>query len=347
MSRNENTGFVSMKQIAAFAGVSQSTVSIVINGQEKERHISEETVEKIRDAVIKLGYKPNLYARRLRNRKQKPIIAFFWPITRRSSILSPILNGLQSELKSQKYDCELVIQNYESDRLYKLSDIITKNNYTGIIVGASSVADLEFLESLNSFAPIVIFNRRSKKYSTVRVDNSKIASLAVSALQRNSADRVAFFIPANPYVAAEERINSFLELCEQARIHIDSSTIFHAEDSLAGGADAARRFLQLSDPPHFIFCESDQLALGVLHALYEAGKKVPETYKVLATGLMNPEIVEFSNPSLTTIDMQTTALASVMMECLLKQINNPSGKPMDRVLDVKMVYRKSFPENSK
>ena len=347
MGKNENSSSVSMKQIAEYTGLSQSTVSIVINGQEKERHISEETVEKIRDAVNKLGYKPNLYARRLRDKKQKPIIAFFWPITRRSSVLSPILNGLQSELKRQKFDCELVIQNYESNRLYKLSNIITKNNYTGIIIGASSVADLEFIESLNTLTPIVIFNRRSKKYSTVRVDNSKIAGLAVEALQRNNADRVAVFIPANPYIAAEKRIQSFLDLCYQANIYVDSTTVFHAEDSIAGGADAARRFLQLTDPPHYIFCESDQLALGVLHALYEAGKKVPEAYKILATGLMNPEFVEFSNPSLTTIDMQTTALASAMMECLLEQINNPTVKPVDRVMDVKLVYRKSFPETGR
>ena len=67
-----------IKDVAKAAGVSVTTVSIVINGKAEERAISEATINKIHKAMRELGYQPNLSARRLRtSEKPVPVIAFF------------------------------------------------------------------------------------------------------------------------------------------------------------------------------------------------------------------------------------------------------------------------------
>ena len=70
-----------IKDVAKKAGVSVSTVSIVINGKSKERSIPEATQEKVAKAMAELGYQPNQTARRLRTKdEQRPVIAFYWPL---------------------------------------------------------------------------------------------------------------------------------------------------------------------------------------------------------------------------------------------------------------------------
>lgn len=70
-----------IKDVAKQAGVSVTTVSIIINGKAEERKISAATQERVAEAMRDLGYQPNLSARRLRSQEnERPVIAFFWPI---------------------------------------------------------------------------------------------------------------------------------------------------------------------------------------------------------------------------------------------------------------------------
>ena len=78
-----------IKDVAKAAGVSVTTVSIIINGKAEERKISEATRDRVLETMRELGYQPNLSARRLRNQdSKKPVIAFFWPIDYRTTILT-------------------------------------------------------------------------------------------------------------------------------------------------------------------------------------------------------------------------------------------------------------------
>ena len=111
-----------IKDVAREAGVSVTTVSIVINGKTEERRISPVTRDKVLAAMNALGYQPNLSARRLRsNDVKKPVIAFFWPVDYRINILASFLNYIQKELHTQNLDCELVIQTYELSLIHIFS----------------------------------------------------------------------------------------------------------------------------------------------------------------------------------------------------------------------------------
>ena len=90
---------VTIRDVAKAAGVSVATVSIVVNDKAKEHSIPETAQEKVNDVIRKLGYQPNLSARKLRSKyKSVPVIAFFWPLDFRISILASFLNAFSGEI---------------------------------------------------------------------------------------------------------------------------------------------------------------------------------------------------------------------------------------------------------
>lgn len=103
-----------IKDVAKQAGVSVTTVSIIINGKSEERKISTATQQRVAEAMRDLGYQPNLSARRLRSQEnERPVIAFFWPLDYRVNILASFLNCIQIEIAESGFDCEMMIQTYE------------------------------------------------------------------------------------------------------------------------------------------------------------------------------------------------------------------------------------------
>lgn len=139
-----------IKDVAKQAGVSVTTVSIIINGKAEERKISAATQQRVAEAMRDLGYQPNLSARRLRSQEnERPVIAFFWPLDYRVSILASFLNFIQIEIAESGFDCEMMIQTYENDKLEQYGTTFLKNGYSGAIIGACSARLLDW-------APIAI-----------------------------------------------------------------------------------------------------------------------------------------------------------------------------------------------
>ena len=154
---------VTIKDVASFAQVSPTTVSLIINGKAEERRISPLTCERVMQAMNTLGYQPNLSARRLRsNEKLRPIIAFYWPMDYRTNILASFLSRFQGIIRRLGFDCELVVQTYENNALEKHSDGIIKNSYHAVIIGGASSQDIAYLETLKPQIPLVLINRTSE-----------------------------------------------------------------------------------------------------------------------------------------------------------------------------------------
>ena len=88
-----------IKDVAAAAGVSPTTVSLVMNGRGEQHRIPADTIARIQNAMRELGYQPNLSARRLRSSaERKPVIAFFWPLDYRANMLGHFLSLIQTAL---------------------------------------------------------------------------------------------------------------------------------------------------------------------------------------------------------------------------------------------------------
>lgn len=342
-------GFMAtIKDVAREAGVSATTVSIIINGKAKERAISEATQKKVYETMRKMGYSPSASARRLRSSEPDlSVIAFFWPLDFRTSILSDFLNSMQKELEKIHFDCGLMIQTYKANELEKVDNVLLKGGYNGIIVGGCSEKDLMHLESLNIHTPLILINRESRMYTTVGTDNDAIGLLAAEAFARRNCRELAVFSSSSTFVATGKRKEAFLASCSRMGIAAPEKFRFSCQSSIEGGVEIGERFCSLTQKPHFVFCDSDAIALGALYAFYRHKVRVPEDVEILTIGLMNPMLTRYSVPSLSTLRMPNKQIAGAAIDLMQKMILGEETSVRHILKETEVTYRESFPAERK
>ena len=332
-----------IKDVAKLAGVSVTTVSIIINGRAEERKISPATQKKVQEIMLQLGYQPNLSARRLRYQEsKKPVVAFFWPLDYRTSILASLLNALQLEIKSIGFNCELVIQTYENDKLDQYDASILKNGYSGVIVGACSQKDLEYLEHLSPQMPLILINRHSEHFSTVCADNMATGLTAARQIRQAGYTEAAVFASQHSYVATSLRTQAFLDACSQMGIQVLPEHILRGPSTIKGGYELTEEYCQLPDPPKMIFCDSDSIAIGALRAFYDQQIRIPEDVEILSIAMLGPETTAYSIPSLSVIEMPNREMGKIIIDLLYDKIAKNSLEPSHINLETTLILRESF-----
>ena len=332
-----------IKDVARKAGVSGTTVSIILNGKADERHISESTRERVLSAMAELGYQPNLSARRLRAQtKTVPTLAFYWPIDYRSNILASFLNSFQTAVKNRGIECDLLIRTYENDQIEKSIDPLIKNSYTGALIGATSQKDMETLENLNLQVPVVLINRQSEKYSTVYTDYKAVGFQAANLFRQKGYTEAAVFTSKRPYMATGLRTQAFLNACSQIGVIVDPEEIFATTNSISGGVQAAKAYCAASQPAKVIFCESDQMALGAIWELNRQGIRLPEDRELLCIGMMDPEMTAYSSPSLSTIQMSNQDIMEKALDLLMDIISGGQKEPQQIEIPFQICLRSTF-----
>lgn len=332
-----------IKDVAKEAGVSVTTVSIVINGKARERSISEATQKRIQEAMQKLGYAPNMSARRLRSKDgDRPLIAFYWPLDFRTGILSSFLNAFQKEIEKIHFNCGLMVQTYKADELSRYDEAILRNGYNGLIVGACSQKDLEHLEKLSPQMPVVVINRESEQFSTVGTDNEEIGKMAAEAFQKRGCTKLAVFSSTSNFLATQKRSEYFLQECASRGMRIEPGHMFRCNSTAEGGYQIGKQFCMMKDRPHFIYCDSDVIAFGALSAFYKNKVKVPEDVEILSIGMLAEDVAEYSVPPLSVVRMPNREIASGVIDLIQKQITHKITEPEHIKKKSEVIYRESF-----
>lgn len=332
-----------IKDVAREAGVSVTTVSIIINGKAEERRISEATKERVIEVMKELEYQPNLSARRLRFQdSKKPVIAFYWPLDYRTPILAAFLNALQKEIKEQNFDCELVIQTYENDLLERDASAIIKNNYNAVIIGASSKNDIKYLETLMPQMPVVLINRESDLFSTVCTDQKEIGFQAARLFRQRGYTEAAVVSSEHSYVATGLRTQAFLYACSQMGINVSVEHILKGPSTIAGGAAAAEAYCQLANPPKPVFFESDSMAIGALYTFHKNKIRIPEDVELLSIALMESDTTAYSVPALSVIELPNDDIIKAVIHIVMKKLGSNDPTPEHVTIEAKMILRETF-----
>lgn len=340
---------VTMKDVAQLAGVSVSTVSIVVNNKAKERSIPLDTYNKVINAASELGYQPNVSARRLRNpSKSKPVIALYWPLDERTNILAALLSNIQLELSKMNFDCELIIQTYTNDKFQEYCKEIVNNTYSGIIIGAASQSDIDYLESISTNSPVILINRKSEKYSTVVVNSAEVAEGAVSLLLDNSIRNVGVISAKTHYYESGRRIRAFIDSCKNNDISINKNHILSVPNSYEGGILAADEYSKLKEKPQVIFCESDIIALGMIYKFNRLKISVPDDVSIITIGSTSTSNTEYSTPSVTVIDIPSEEIVSNVISILIEKLSQKDLQnklmPIHKKISPIIKIRDSFPK---
>ncbi len=321
----------SIKDVAKLAGVSISTVSIILNGKAQERKISIDTQEKVASAIKTLKYQPNLSAKKLRCSSERKTIALFWTTDFRETMLARFLTGLHRQIKKMNLNYDIVVYTYQNDELYKETELQGSSSFHGAIIANASDKDLQFLNSFIPLIPIVLYNRKAKNYSGVIVDNEAIGKIAASLclpFQKVGLVRA-------PYIfdGMKVRDEAFLS-------HVSKDTmIYDVNDQNVDDGFQVAQHIDF-DKIEALFVPSDHIAYGIMHYCYLHHIAIPDDLSLICVGNGLPQYANYSNPSLSVIEIPMEDMAADCLEILTQLFQH--GHMIKKVVEPNLMMRDSF-----
>ena len=330
-----------MRDVAALAGVSVKTVSRVVN---LEPHTRPEVVRRVRAAIAELEWVPNGSARTLRTGRTG-VIGVGVPELRRP-YLSMITEAVVSELNRRGLQATVEPTHDQPERLAAL--LAARGRlYDGIVLigpAADQPADhpgdpdrpSDVLAGLAPTDPVVLVHHEpTATVDSVDSDLVEAASLVARHLVVMGRSR--------PALVGQDRTRQGNHAMTAALAAAGIAPAVPRVDGVVGRADgarAARELLAREPATDALLCGSDELALGALYALVEAGVAVPDDVAII--GFDNLDDATFSTPSLTTVDPGAARLARSAVELLADRLAGTGGETARRVISpVELVRRES------
>ncbi len=335
-----------IKDVAALAGVSISTVSFVLNGKAGEMKVSDTTAQKVMKAAAKLRYKPSSTARRLRTAAvERPSIVLYWPMDSRTGYATLILESIRKEVERQQLECDLLLRGYHNDCLHLQKELLDTSDYSVAIIGATSSKDSAYIETLSPLLPIIMFNRNSNIFSTVLSEEETAIRDAVQLLSDKGIRNTALFRGTKSYIAYDYRLKTLMNTLTEFGIEVAPEHDIEAEDRCEGGASAARKLLLCEHRPQALITMTDTIAFGASYVLSRSGIRLPEDMLLLTFAIGDPEITKYATPSLSAIEMSTKDMAEHAAAMAIHRIRTGvSVAPESHQIRNRLILRESCPE---
>ncbi len=290
-----------MRDIAAAAGVSQSTVSRVLNDVSTRVPIAPETRERVILTARQLGYRPNPLARGLRGAPTMLLGAVVRDFS--DPFFAGAIETLAVEAMGSGYNVVLGHAHGRLEEAISLPAVIETRHCDAIVMLGDMQDQPRLLEDLrNSAVPVVALWQGSSplEFPTVDVDNHAGIFAGLQHLVGLAHERIAFVsgqLPGdNP-----QRIDAFVEFMTGRFGGVREGYIQHVPNSMAGGEAALDALLELAVPPTALVTSTDLVAVGVLHAAYRRNRVVPDELSVV--GYDDIPIAAHTVPALTTLRM--------------------------------------------
>ena len=317
---------VVIKDVAAAAGVSVTTVSHILNDVEGKR-ISPDTRQRVLEAAGRLGYAPNGLARGLRLRRSNTI-GFVSDHIATTPFAGKIILGAQEA--AAKQGLLLLVLNTGGDRELESTEIelLLQRQVDGVLYAAMSHRVLPVPDRLRE-VPTVLLDAQPDDLSVPSVvpDEVRGGYTAVRELIDHGHRRIAFATNIEDIPATRGRLEGCQRALNEAGIPFDPALVTAEFCDSAGGYAASLRLLDVAAEirPTALFCFNDRMAMGAYRAAAELGLAIPRDLSVI--GFDNQELIcDGLVPTLTTVELPHYEMGARAVALLLSQATN-TAKP--------------------
>lgn len=335
-------GRTTQRQVAEAAGVSRTTVSLVLNDV-PDAHISLETRQRVLDAAHRLNYYPDAAARRLASGKSRTI-ALVWhrapDRTYRDAFLPGILEGIARAARHHGYHVLFrPVEVDDPDGSYV--DLVRCRHTDGLILSGPRSDDEHLLALHREGFSIVLHGRLpGTDIPSVDVDNVQGAKAAVEHLIALGHRRIGMVTNAPiTYTASHQRLMGYRHALENAGLPFDKALVEYGNFDEESGYATIETLLALEDPPTACFVASDMVAMGALRALQERGVRVPGDMALV--GFDDITAARFISPALTTVHVPVFGLGWSSAELLIRILRGERPAQTQVVMDAELVVRES------
>jgi LacI family transcriptional regulator len=287
---------ITISEIAKLAGVSKTTVSRVLNNKPD---VLPETRERIRAIIDDLDYCPSIFAKAISNRKSNTI-GLLIPYSTNYILSNPyyyeVIRGITIELNKQGY---YVLIMHNQDNNYRIA--LKQNRVDGVIVISPGSGHEDIFDTIISYGiPVVATSRilNVEGVSYIDIDNVYGATLAVEHLVSQGHRNIGFINGPEILQSSKDRFLGYLNTLKKHNIPFKDNLVKIGDTSIISGYKSMKELLWEKDLTA-VFVASDLMAVGVINAINEVGKKVPDDLSIV--GFDDIPLAGDLNPPLTTI----------------------------------------------
>jgi len=334
-------GPVRMRDIAEVAGVSQSTVSRVLNDAPTRVPIAAETRERVNEAARKLGYRPNPLARGLRGASTMLIGAVVRDFS--DPFFATAIEALAVEAMARGYNVVLGHAHGRVDEGLGLTAVLETRHCDAIVMLGDMQDQPTLLADLrNGTVPVVALWQGASplEFPTIDVDDQAGIVTGLQHLIDLGHQRIGFIsarLPGDNW----RRQDAFVAFMRSRFGGLTDGYVQVVPNSLAGGEAALRALLALPEPPTAVVSSTDLAAVGVLHAAYNLGRTVPNELSVV--GFDDLHLAAYTVPALTTLRMPIAEIVGEGVELAIELGRDASAsrEPRRKYFEPRLVVRQS------
>lgn len=336
----------SLRDVAELAGVSIKTVSNVVNDYP---HVRDSTREKVREAILQVGYRPQVAARQLRTGASGVITLAVPSLT--FSYFSDLSQRFIDEAQRRGQTVVLHSTSAGPEAERTVLEGFQRVFGDGVIFNPLFLEEEQYARMLRTTQPTVFIGEHLPEAlpegsDYVRIDNRAASFEATTHLLEAGRRRLAFIGAIatergrQPHSSGTLRRDGFLAALREHGLSAGDEAVqavddWHRPDGFEGANILLDRFAEVDG----IVCGNDDLAIGVLAALRRRGRRVPEDVAVI--GYDDTPDAPFASPPLSTISPDKETLARTALDLLSERIQGHDGPP--RVIDApyRLVVRES------
>ncbi len=327
---------VTIRELAAAAGVSIATVSRVLN--HKSHPVSEETRLRILALADEMGYRPNLAARSLRTDRSSTIGIITDNIDSPHTTL--MIRGIQDQVKQAGYICVVISADWDPELELEAIHALVSRSSDGIIFAETWHRSAnETLALANK--PYVFVHRQfaSESRASVTPDEVYGARLATGHLLRLGHRRIGYINGPEHFYASADRLRGYQEELAAHGVALDDALVTRGDWQVESGYTAASALLEARPRPTAIFAGNDLMAVGAMYAIFDAGLRVPQDVAIV--GYDNREIARLFRPSLTTVTLPLYEMGKASAQLLLDLMDGDEAPAQEIRIRGRLIIRES------
>lgn len=334
MRNKGNTG-ATIKDVAAMAGVSISTVSRALSGK---TYVEEETKARVLGAVEKLHYKPNLIAKGLKEKKTNMIAVMIPALD--SLYYAALTRSIEQRATEAGYSVMFCNSQNDPEKERKSLEMLKTRLVDGIICltindQVEHVLKMRRSENL----PIVLLNRDLKEdISCVSIDMEYGSYLMTEYLLKRGHRKIAGVFENLEKQRHRRRYRGYVNALRDYHVGINESYVLSNATEVEDAYHKAKELFSREDHPTAVFVSEEMMVLGVYRALTECGLSIPQDVSVV--GFDNIYTAEYMYPALTTYNSMVEEVSRKSVEILLEEIEEGSA-PQKIVMRGDVIERES------
>jgi len=354
-------GHVNLKMLAEHLQLSQTTISLVLNNSPSAKSIPPETRQRVLDAAEKLNYRPNYFARSLRQSRSMSVGILAPDLS--EGYFTRVMSGVVEELTSAKYFYFTACHDWRPELMAEYPRMLVERAVDGFLL-------LNTPAQIDVPVPVVAISAHGSEPNVTHIvlDHARAVSMALTHLHQLGHRRIAFMRGPKVIPDSDFRWEGIQIAAQELGLALDPALITRIDDGAwrdnnGNGKAHPEKTSQHPMSPEIgyvpmkqllattrdftaIFCFNDIAAIGAIRALTEAGLRVPADVSVV--GFDDIQSAAFYTPSLTTVRQPLNEMgkraARILLDRIAQQTSedpNPPDLTAEVVMQPELVIRES------